>query len=104
MMRNQPQNVLKAGDFNMEEFEVYLSNALVQVEPRSEYVSGVRDKLVNTYSKTTRRRKALRYGVFGTAGVISSLILLATSIRATITLLGAIRILRHNVPSEQTAP
>lgn len=90
-------------DIRLEEFEAYLSSALTPVKVRVGFVNDLKQKLVASKSARIDKRKALKYGVFGTAGVISTLILLATSIRAVIALLGAIRVLRrgeeeHQVP------
>lgn len=100
MSKKSPM-LLTSTEFRMEEFEAYLDNTIVPVAPREEFLTGLRQRLVKSKSRSTNRRKVLQYGVLGTAGVLSSLILVATSIKATITLIGAIRILRNNVQSEQ---
>ena len=101
MMSKKSPMLLTSTEFRMEEFEAYLDNTIVPVAPREEFLTGLRQRLVKSKSRSTNRRKVLQYGVLGTAGVLSSLILVATSIKATITLIGAIRILRNNVQSEQ---
>ena len=96
--------LLASTEFRMDKFETYLDNTIMPVIPREEFITGLRQKLEKSKSRATNRRKAFRYSVLGTAGVLSSLILVATSIKATITLVGAIRILRNNFQSEQAVP
>jgi len=103
MMNKKSPILLTSAEYQMDELEVYLDNTIVSVSPREEFVLGLRQKLMKSKSRSVNRRKALQYGVLGTAGVLSSLILVATSIKATITLVGAIRFLRNNVQSEQAA-
>jgi hypothetical protein len=101
MMSKKFPMLLTSTEFRMDKFEAYLDDTIIPVSPREEFVAGLRQKLVKSKSRSTNRRKILQYGVLGTAGVLSSLILVATSIKATITLIGAIRILRNSVQSEQ---
>ena len=93
-------------DPGFDEFAGYLSNTLTPVEPRVEFVRDLHQKLLSMKTTRNRRNKFLKFGVFGTAGILSSLILLATSVKAVVTLLGAVRVMRQDVTlqKEQVAP
>jgi len=81
---------------HLEEFEAYLDYVLTPVKLRVEFVNELKQKLTLSKPSRINKKKVLKYGVFGTAGFISTLILLATSIRAVIALVGAFRVLRHD--------
>lgn len=75
------------------DFEQFLQKNLIPIYPRPDFVHELQEKLVRR--KLDGARKALRYGAIGVAGVFSSLVIIATSVQAVITLLGTIKILRQ---------
>jgi len=87
----------KVVDYNssLDDFEFYLSETLTPINPNPVFVYELKQRLVGSKIKNNNRTKILRYSVFGTAGVISSLILIVTSIRTVITVMGTIRMLRR---------
>ena len=81
---------------NLDDFEVYLSESLTPINPRPEFVNELKQRLLGSKERRIDRNKVLRYSVFGTAGVVSTLILIVTSIRTVMTVMGTIRMLRRS--------
>ncbi len=82
-------------NISIENIEYLLRETLTPTTPRSGFVLDLKEKLFKTYSKTNRRKQVMKYGVFGTAGFLGSLVVIVTSIRVVITLLGAVRVVRQ---------
>lgn len=92
-MNLQSINNMLISSQSVSEFEIYLSEHLMPVSPNPDFVTELHQKLMDPTSDNGG--KALRYGAIGIAGVISSLVIIATSIQATIALLGTIKLLRQ---------
>jgi hypothetical protein len=105
-----------ANRLELNHLEGYLERTLEPVIPRVEFVNTLRDKLnraelhaeENILEKEPR---ALHYALLGGAGILSSLLLLITGIRAMVALMGAIGALRQmrkrlevKTPMPVTAP
>ena len=74
--------------------EAYLGGALHQVAPRSEYVTGLKERLVrDSLPKEVKRSQQLRrYMPLIIAGVLGGVVLLVTGVRAILSLLSSMGI------------
>ena len=72
--------------------EQYLGGALYEVAPRSEYVAGLKDRLLhNSLPKAVRRSQQMRrYMPLIIAGVLGGIVLLVTGVRAILSLLSSL--------------
>jgi hypothetical protein len=75
-----------------EDLETYLHAMLTPVSLRTGFMEELRLRLLQEGSVKSNERRYLKYAVLGIAGVLSSIILVITGIRATFTLIGAVRI------------
>jgi hypothetical protein len=75
----------------MAALEAYLGGALQQVAPRSEYVAGLKQRLVNDSlpREVKRSQQMRRYMPLIIAGVLGGIVLLVTGVRAIVTLLSS---------------
>jgi hypothetical protein len=95
----------KAKDESFDELEYYLRSVLRPVEPKPDFVSELGARLVGATFKEDQWPVRLQYALLAVAGLISSVIIVVTGIRATLTLLGAMGFMRHiknQVQSNQT--
>jgi hypothetical protein len=74
--------------------ESYLYETLKPVKPRHEFIEGLKGRVVVEPTKNRSPINPFQTTLFIAAGVISSVIIIITGIRATITLLDTIKILR----------
>lgn len=79
----------------LSELESFLTRVYRPVTPRPDFVSGLRAKLVSLPEKNRLTPKVFKYTVLGIAGVLSSVILIVTGIRATMTIIGTVSLLRQ---------
>lgn len=72
--------------------EHYLGGALYQVAPRTEYVTGLKDRLLhNSLPKAVKRSQQIkRYMPLIIAGVFGGIVLLLTGVRAILALLASL--------------
>jgi hypothetical protein len=75
--------------------ELYLDAALHPIQPRSSFVTDLKTRLQQEPIPVSNSNQVVQYAILGLAGVVSGLIIFVTGLRATVTLLGAIGILRH---------
>ena len=85
-------------DFN--QLEGQLDWALQPVSPRVEFVDALRDKLIRVEIKAEEdileeEPRGLHLALLGGAGILSSLLLVITGVRAVIALIGAIGALKQ---------
>lgn len=83
-------------DFNKNEVENYLDETMTPILPDPFFISQLKETINKSATKNMTKRRALKFGVFGTAGLIGGIIVIATSVRTVITILGAIRMIRRN--------
>lgn len=83
-------------DHEVSEIEAYLDAALHPVDPRTSFVVDLRKRLMQEPNYEKRPNLTARYAILGFAGVISGLILFVTGLRAILTLLGALGLLRQS--------
>jgi hypothetical protein len=104
-------------DANLRELnnlEGYLDRAMQPVTPRAEFVDALRDKLTRVEIKAEddileKEPRALHMALLGGAGILSSLLLVITGVRAVVALIGAIGALKQmrqrlEVKTPVTAP
>ena len=92
-------------DFN--KMESYLNRTLEPINPRREFVDKLRGQLVDQKQSASNTFGTLEYLILAVIGLISSIILLVTSIRAAMAIFEAIRYLRqnrNNVDPSKTLP
>jgi len=92
-MNLQSINNMLVSSQSVPQFENYLGEHLKPVTPDPDFVNKLNQKLMD--STPGQGGKALRYGAIGAAGFISSLVIIATSIQATIALLGTIKLIQQ---------
>ncbi len=97
MKRNMPN---EANRMELVQLEGYLGHTLHPVAPRAEFVDALRDKLNRVEIKSEenlleKEPRALHLALLGGAGILSSLLLVITGVRAVITLVGAIGALKQ---------
>jgi len=93
-MNTTDDNLFGKNMLDLKSLENYLDETLQPYRPSAAFVGSLHTKLVRSRSKNSNRTKLFKYGIFGTAGVLSGVILVATSIRAVVTIFGAVRMLR----------
>ena len=82
-------------DESFQELEHYLRTILRPVEPRVDFISDLGARLANEPIKGPQFPVRFQYALLAVAGLISSIIIVITGIRATLTLLGAMGLMRH---------
>jgi len=75
--------------------EDYLYSALYPVNPSSTFVQSLRSRLMDAPEPVNRSKEIMQYSLLGLAGVLSGIIIIVTGIRATVTILGALGLLRQ---------
>lgn len=93
-------------EHDLQTLENRLSSLLNYVEPRIEFVRGLRTKLIG---KPKRRRvrissEKIQKGVLIVSGVFSLTLIVITGVRVLITILGAIGIIQIKKQVEESAP
>jgi hypothetical protein len=94
---------IRRKDANLREFthlERFLDRTLQPVTPRAEFVDTLRDKLSRVEIKAEenildKEPRALHIALLGGAGILSSLLLVITGVRAVVALIGAIGALKQ---------
>ena len=89
-----------------EKLEKILQLSLSPVAPRPAFVDDLKGKLLNSPAAKRTAFNVLQLSILTAAGLLSGVIIIATGIRATVTLLaalGLIRRIRERVRSEPTA-
>ena len=97
---------LEGQDYELSDLEAYLEATFQPVKPRPGFVSILREKLLVIPIPVRSSLALFRYALLGIAGLVSSLIILVTGIRATVTVLGTLGILHHirgEIQKRQTA-
>ena len=87
--------MMNDNEISIAEVENILSEVLIPVTPSNQFVNDLKERLVSSYTKNRRKSQIMRYGIFGTAGFVGSIVVLVTSVRLVITLLGTVRIVRQ---------
>lgn len=95
IMNTSPENLFGNNVVELQTLEWYLEKTLQPYTPSPDFVCNLREKIIQSKSKNLKRTKLFKYGIFGTAGVLSGVILVATSIRTVVTIFGAVRMLRN---------
>jgi hypothetical protein len=107
MITNAKQNTgsLPERELDIESLEAYLNTLLGPVKPRQEFVQGLRGRLESTVSHTPKDQPQVQVSsvqlggstslLLILAGLVGSLILLVTGIRATLSLFEAVKSIRH---------
>jgi hypothetical protein len=96
----KPNVLKKVNQMELSDLEGYLDRTLQPVAPRAEFVDALRDKLNRVEIQAEenileKEPRALHYVLLGGAGILSSLLLVITGIRAVIALIGAIGALKQ---------
>ena len=89
------------------ELETYLDAALHPIKPGVEFVGELRARLVEAPLAKPNSALLFQYVLLAMAGLLSSMIIIITGIRAVVTILGALGLLRRNrnrVNKETVAP
>ncbi|MBN1148765.1 MAG: hypothetical protein JXA78_16005 [Anaerolineales bacterium] len=89
------RRVTKQDIYELEDLEDYLARALRPVEPRPGFIADLRARLDRAPAPQKQSPAALRYALLAAAGLLSSLIIVITGVRAAITILGALGVLGH---------
>ena len=75
----------------VEEMEAKLKESLVPVNPRPVFVSALKERILTAPEvKLPSMPPALQYSILGALGLFSSILIIVTGIRATVTLIGAL--------------
>jgi hypothetical protein len=80
--------------YDVNSLEALLEKTLVPVQPRQTFISNLHQKLTNPEARKSSP-SPLQLFLLGAAGVATSVLLVVTGIRATVTLLGALGVLRQ---------
>ena len=92
---------------DLAKLEDYLQANLQPVAPRPEFINNLRARLLKSEAAAVPATNGLRLLILAAAGIVSGVLIGITGIRATITLLGALRILRdvrRQVSQKPAAP
>ena len=92
-----PQIIVSQNHANnptLQGLESYLYETLKPVKPRHEFIEGLKGRVVVETNKNRSPSNPLQTTLIIAVGVISSVIILITGIRAALTLLDSIKILR----------
>ena len=97
MKRNMPN---EANRMELVQLEGYLDRTLQPVVPRPEFVDALRDNLNRVELQAEedlleKEPRALHLALLGGAGILSSLLLVITGVRAVIALVGAVSALKQ---------
>ena len=84
----------KEDDYDLEQLESYLQSTLITVEPRPAFVQGLKLRLLEAPLDEPLAGGTFSYALLAMAGIVSGVVILATSIRATVTILGAFGLIR----------
>jgi hypothetical protein len=79
----------------LSEVDSYLDYIFQPVSPRSQFVNQLEKRLVATPPPRIYFSNVLQYTILGVVGFFSSLIILVTGIRATMTFIGTLSVLRQ---------
>jgi hypothetical protein len=82
-------------ELNNHTLEAYLQASLMPVSPRPEFIDGLRVRLNNAPIPKSTAPVVIQFGILAAAGMISGLILLVAGLRALVTILGTLGLLRH---------
>ena len=78
----------------MVKMEEIMQESLVPITPRPAFISALKERILSAPEpKVPSMAPALQYTLLGFIGLFSSLLIIVTGIRATITLLGALGII-----------
>jgi hypothetical protein len=80
---------------DINEVDTYLDYIFQPVSPRSQFVDQLEKRLITAPRSRIDFSNLLQYGILGVVGFVSSLIILVTGIRATMTFIGTISVLRQ---------
>lgn len=106
MKRNMPN---KVDQMELDHLEGYLGHTLYPVTPRAEFVGALRDKLSRVELQAEedileKEPRALHLALLGGAGILSSMLLVITGVRAVLALIGAIGALKQMRQQLATKP
>lgn len=73
--------------------ETYLSATLQPVRPRAEFVNGLQQRLLHPVVEERPALSRAQYIILGVAGTLTSLVLVITGVKATISILGKLGVL-----------
>jgi hypothetical protein len=90
--RKSSTSGVQSGDVKMER---YLQSSFSPVAPRPDFVSGLKTRLVAESKEVYSRSTVLQYVLLSLAGVLTSVLLILAGVRAVLTLLGVLGILRQ---------
>jgi len=86
-------------ELELDEIESYLESTLIQISPRSEFVNELKGRLINNQQRQYSVSRRVKIVLFTGAGLISSLLLIITGIRATANLVKMRRGLNKEQPN-----
>lgn len=97
---------------DLQSLEEKLESTLISVEPRSDFVKGLRTKIVGAPEKSSTHlsNKKVQKGLLVAGGVVSFLLMVLVGLRVIITILGAIGLIQvrkkveKNIPSPPPQP
>lgn len=85
------------GEQMLARYELCLQAALRPVSPRAQFVDGLRSKLAEPISEPKSKPGPLQYTLWTVAGILSSILLVATGIRATKALMAGMKNVKQQV-------
>jgi len=85
--------------YELDEIEAYLESTLIQISPRTEFVNELKSRLNKGQKHQYSVSRRVKIVLFTGAGLISSLVLIITGIRATINLVKMRRGLNKEQPN-----
>lgn len=75
--------------------EHYLQTSFRPVTPRTDFVSGLKNRLSDESKKFYSRSTVLQYVLLSLAGVVTSVLIILAGVRAVVTLLGVLGVLHQ---------
>ena len=86
--------------------EKKLESTLISVEPRSDFVKGLRTKVIGAPEKSAvpLSNKKVQKGLLVAGGVVSFLLMLLVGVRVIITILGAVGLIQARKKAEENTP
>lgn len=76
--------------------EAYLFKTLHPVTPRADFVTSLREKIIQNPMPKKNTLSPWESAIFIAAGVLSSIIIIVTGVRATLTLIDSLRVLKQS--------
>lgn len=91
-------------DINYQQLEAYLQGMLPQVSPRQDFVASLRQRLAEMPARRGWLPTALLFIMITLAALVSGLVLLATSLRALVTIVATLSLIYKLRSSSKETP